>query len=170
MAIQRPLLLPSPKQSQLQWWLTVSLACYDHLQHPPLVSSFKTGGSPSCCRWATSRPVGYRHCLPNLLWSHSPWWQYWRALLRLPEGPSLTALPPDDLLAQPQHAAQPLVAVEQDSPLQEGPPSTVLPSEGPLCHPPPLTSVVNQQPPTARSSKRSRISSSVVACLLLVEL
>ena len=88
----------------------------------------------------------------------------------LPEGPSLTVLPPKEPLCQPRHATQPLVAVEEDSPLSEGPPLTVLPPGGPLCQPPPLTSVVNQQPPAARSSKRSRLSSSVVACLLLVEL
>ena len=87
-----------------------------------------------------------------------------------PEGSSLTGPPPGDPLAQPQQAAQLLVAVEQGPPPKEAPTLTVLPPEGPLCQPPPLTSVVNQQPPTARSPKRSRLASSVFACLLLVEL
>ena len=87
-----------------------------------------------------------------------------------PEGPSLTVLPPGHPLGQPQQATQPLVAVEQGPPPKEAPTLTVLPPDGPLCHPPPLTSVVNERPPTARSPKRSRLASSVFACLLLVEL
>ena len=86
------------------------------------------------------------------------------------EGPSLAVLPPGDQLAQPQQATQPQVAVVQGPPLQEAPTLTALPPEDPLCQPPPLTSAVTQQPPTARSHKRSRIASSMFACLLLVEL